>query len=75
MEKIVDQRIERHKQHLVIDILVIAISRWAARQKLLSKSRDRKPMSVILLKGNQGNLHKDVKDYLDYPERVKFTDI
>ncbi len=32
-------------------------------------------MSVILLKGNQGNLHKDVKDYLDYAERVKFTDI
>ncbi len=27
---------------------------------------------VISLKGNQGNLYEDVKDYLDWAERIKF---
>jgi predicted transposase YbfD/YdcC len=30
---------------------------------------------VISLKGNQGILHQEVKDYLDWAERVKFKDI
>lgn len=30
---------------------------------------------VISLKGNQGNLHQDIKDYLDWAERIKFKDI
>jgi len=30
---------------------------------------------VISLKGNQGNLHREVKDYLDWAERQKFKDI
>lgn len=30
---------------------------------------------MISLKGNQGNLDKDIKDYLDWAERIKFQDI
>lgn len=30
---------------------------------------------VISLKGNQGNLHEDIKDYLDWAERIKFKEI
>jgi len=30
---------------------------------------------VISLKGNQGSLHQEVKDYLDWAERIKFKDI
>ncbi len=30
---------------------------------------------VISLKGNQGNLHQDIKDYLDWAERIEFKDI
>jgi len=30
---------------------------------------------VISLKGNQGTLHQDIKDYLDWAERIKFKDI
>jgi predicted transposase YbfD/YdcC len=30
---------------------------------------------VIALKGNQGNLHRDIKDYLDWAERIGFKEI
>ncbi len=30
---------------------------------------------VISLKGNQGNLHQAIKDYLDWAERIKFKEI
>jgi predicted transposase YbfD/YdcC len=30
---------------------------------------------VISLKGNQGNLHQEIKDYLDWAERIKFREI
>ena len=30
---------------------------------------------VISLKGNQGNLHQAIKNYLDWAERIKFKDI
>ncbi len=30
---------------------------------------------VISLKGNQGNLHQEIKDYLDWAERIGFTEI
>ncbi len=30
---------------------------------------------VISLKGNQGTLQHDIKDYLDWAERIKFKDI
>ncbi len=30
---------------------------------------------VISLKGNQGTLHRDLKEYLDWAERIKFQDI
>lgn len=30
---------------------------------------------VISLKGNQGNLHQDIKDYLDWAERIGFKEI
>jgi predicted transposase YbfD/YdcC len=30
---------------------------------------------VISLKGNQGNLYQDIKDYLDWAQRIKFKDI
>ena len=30
---------------------------------------------VISLKGNQGNLHQDIKDYPDWAERIKFKEI
>ncbi len=30
---------------------------------------------VISLKGNQGNLHKNIKDYLDWAERIGFKEI
>jgi predicted transposase YbfD/YdcC len=28
---------------------------------------------VISLKGNQGTLHEDIKNYLDWAERIKFA--
>lgn len=39
--------------------------------RLLSKKGD----YLISLKGNQGRLHGEVKDYLDWAERIKFKDI
>ncbi len=30
---------------------------------------------VISLKGNQGNLYREIKDYLDWAERIEFKDI
>ena len=30
---------------------------------------------VISLKGNQGTLHKDIKEYLDWAQRINFADI
>ena len=30
---------------------------------------------VISLKGNQGTLHQDIKEYLDWAQRIKFKDI
>lgn len=30
---------------------------------------------VISLKGNQGVLHQEIKDYLDWAERIKFKDV
>ena len=30
---------------------------------------------MISLKGNQGNLHQAIKDYLDWAERIEFKDI
>lgn len=78
LKQIDDPRREHQKFQSLFDILVIFIcaticraEHWTKMEEFGTKGAD----YVISLKGNQGLLHKEIKDYLDWAERVKFQGI
>lgn len=54
---------------------VVTIDAIGCQTEMVRQIAEKKADYVISLKGNQGNLHREVKDYLDWAERIGFTEI
>ena len=54
---------------------IVTIDAMGCQKEIVKKIVERRADYVISLKGNQGNLHRDIKDYLDWAERSGFKDI
>lgn len=54
---------------------IVTIDAIGCQKEIVKQIAEKKADYVISLKGNQGNLHQDIKDYLDWAERIKFKDI
>ena len=54
---------------------IVTIDAMGCQKDIVKEIVDKKADYVISLKGNQENLHKEIKDYLDWAERVKFKGI
>lgn len=54
---------------------IVTIDAMGCQKEIVAKIVEKKADYVISLKGNQGNLHADIKDYLDWAERIKFKEI
>ncbi len=54
---------------------IVTIDAMGCQKEIVREIVDKGADYVISLKGNQGILHQEVKDYLDWAERVKFKDI
>jgi predicted transposase YbfD/YdcC len=54
---------------------VVTIDAMGCQTEIVKEIVNQKADYVISLKGNQGDLHEDVRDYLDWAEREKFKDI
>ena len=54
---------------------IVTIDAMGCQKEIVKEIADKKAEYVISLKGNQGRLHTDVKEYLDWAERIKFKEI
>ncbi len=54
---------------------VVTIDAMGCQKEIVKQIAAKKADYVISLKGNQGRLHQDVKDYLEWAERLGFPDI
>lgn len=61
----------------IIDIAgcIVTIDAIGCQKEIVKEIVEKEADYVISLKGNQGNLHKNIKDYLDWAERVGFKEI
>ena len=54
---------------------IVTIDAIGCQREIVKEIVEKQADYVISLKGNQGNLHRDIKDYLDWAERMGFTEI
>lgn len=54
---------------------IVTIDAMGCQKEIVKQIADKEADYVISLKSNQGNLHKDIKDYLDFAERIQFNDV
>jgi predicted transposase YbfD/YdcC len=54
---------------------IVTIDAIVCQREIVKQIVEQKADYVISLKGNQGNLHKDIKDYFVWAEKTKFRDI
>jgi len=54
---------------------VVTIDAIGCQKEIVKQIAAKEADYVISLKGNQGQLHQEVTDYLDWAERIKFKDI
>ncbi len=54
---------------------IVTIDAIGCQKEIVKQIAFKEADYVISLKGNQGTLHADVKDYLDWAERIKFKEI
>ena len=61
----------------ILDLVgcIVTIDAMGCQTEIVKEIVDKGADYVISLKGNQGNLHQDIKDYLDWAERIEFKDI
>lgn len=62
-------------QMLELSGATVTIDAMGCQKEIVKQIAEKSAEYVISLKGNQGTLHREIKDYLDYAERVKFVDI
>jgi predicted transposase YbfD/YdcC len=60
---------------LDIEGCVITIDAIGCQTKIVEEIIGKGADYVISLKGNQGNLHREIKEYLDWAERIGFKEI
>ncbi len=60
---------------LNIEGCIVTIDAMGCQTKIVEEIVDKGADYVISLKGNQGTLHEDIKNYLDWAERIKFAGI
>ena len=54
---------------------IVTIDAMGCQREIVEEIIERVADYVISLKGNQGNLHTEIKDYLDWAERIGFKEI
>ena len=54
---------------------IVTIDAIGCQKEIVREIVEKEADYVISLKGNQGKLHKDIKDYLDWAERIGFKEI
>lgn len=54
---------------------IVTIDAMGCQKEIVKEIAEKGADYIISLKGNQGNLHQDIKDYLDWVERTKFREI
>ena len=54
---------------------IVTIDAIGCQKEIVKQIVKKRADYVIALKGNQGKLHQDIKDYLDWAERVGFREI
>lgn len=54
---------------------IVTIDAMGCQKEIVEQIVEQKADYVISLKGNQGNLHKDVADYFTWAEKVKFREL
>ncbi len=54
---------------------IVTIDAMGCQTEIVKEIAEKEADYVIALKGNQGNLHRDIKDYLDWGERIGFPEI
>lgn len=54
---------------------IVTIDAIGCQTEIVKEIIEKRADYVISLKGNQGNLHREIKDYLDWAERIGFTEI
>ncbi len=54
---------------------IVTIDAIGCQTEIVKHITEKRADYVISLKGNQGTLHHEVKDYLDWAERIGFTEI
>ena len=54
---------------------IVTIDAMGCQTEIVQEIAEKGADYVISLKGNQGNLHQAIKDYLDWAERIKFKQI
>ena len=54
---------------------IVTIDAMGCQKAIAKQIQDQGADYVLALKGNQGNLHKDICDYFDWAERQKWQDI
>ena len=54
---------------------IVTIDAIGCQTEIVKEIVEKEADYVISLKGNQGNLHQAIKNYLDWAERIKFKDI
>jgi predicted transposase YbfD/YdcC len=54
---------------------IVTIDAMGCQKAIAKQIQDQEADYVLALKGNQGNLHKDICDYFDWAERQKWQDI
>lgn len=62
-------------QMLELSGAIVTIDAMGCQREIVTQIVAKSADYVISLKGNQGILHREVKDYLDFAERVKFAEI
>jgi len=61
----------------IIDIAgcIVTIEAIGCQKEIVKEIVEKGADYVVSLKGNQGNLHKEIKDYLDWAERIGFKEM
>lgn len=54
---------------------IVTIDAMGCQREIVKQIVEQEADYVISLKGNQGNLHKDVADYFTWAEKIKYQDI